>query len=361
MSEHNFLCRVLRIQKHKCSNFIYVSGFELARQLLIDDLLMSQYDIGIMSIIKGKCIETKNNVGKTIYQVCLIESHVKAAACLTYQENYTNKALLYKKCRNEILFQVENFLGRNNFQSVNSPFTIPFRGTSTASPLKISGKYVNRYCKITHELGIKKMMSELLCPVYEIGYVARDIYSTMTTWFEYNILEFVSPIHDLTFIENFIKEFIQIATSVADEWGIKHRDFSSFKVLRLEDDNTYEGRHFEDLRHSEENVIFLNAPVESPLVKCIDGRRSETIWYLYGDSMAHGYCDENDWSILRDLSLKQQAELKRKGIDAELSLDFLELLELGMPNSVSLGIGIDKFFQQFFMFTNLKEYHKYMD
>lgn len=361
MAEYDFLCRVLKIQTHKYSNFIYVAGFKKAHQLLIDDKLMEQYNIGIMSVIKGSCSEVENNAGKLIYKIVSIESHTRATDCNSYRDNYTNKAMTFKQCRNAVMAKVQDFLKSEQFQPLNSPFTIPYRGTSTAQPLRICGKYVDRFCKITHEFSIKKVMSELLCPVYEIGYVARDVYSTTTNWFEYNILEFVSPLHGLDFIEKFIRAFIDIASTVADEYGIKHYDFSSLKIIPLDNNNEYKGQSYEELKKVERNVIFLNAPIESPLVKCIDGRRSETIWFFNGDSMGHGYYDENDYTILYNYSLGQRIQLLAKGIKAEMSEDFLELLKLGMPDSISLGFGVDRFFQQFFLFPNFKDYHKYMD
>ena len=360
MSKCYFLCRVLSVQKRKCSIFLYVSGFDKAKQLLIKRELYEKHNIRVMSVIKGICSEGVNNKGKSIYIIDEVESCVAAVECDAYHECFTNKAHSYRLCRNDIINKVHDFLRSESFQMINSPFTLPYRGTSIASPLKIEGKFVNRYCKITHEFALKKAMAENLQPVYEIGYVARDMYTTVSNWFEYSVLEFVSPTHNISFISTFIEEFIKIAVESAELFALPHYDFSCLKIIELDEEFKYEGVDFEKLRQIEKNAIFINAPVNSPLVKKIDGKRRETIWVFNGESMAHGYKDENNWEAIYDLSCKQMEELEKKGVEGEFSRDFLSLMKIGVPESISIGFGIDRFFQFFFGFETMKAYRQFI-
>lgn len=357
---NGFICRVLSIQHRKNISFLFVSGFPYSKQLMVDNRLIADCPIGVMSVIKGQYGQSVNNKGEVTYQITKIDSIVSSNHNKAFHKNFTNKALLLRLCKNDILNQVKQYLESNSFQAIYSPFTIPYRGTSIASPLKISGKYVNKYCKITHEFFLKKEMAENLIPVYEIGYVARDVYSTISGWYEYSILEFVSPIHNMDFVEEFICKFIDIAVSSAKKFGVSYNEFSEMETVILDDDGLCDGKCLEQLKSEKKNVMFINCPVSSPLVKKINGKRTETIWFYNGESMAHGYWDENDFDSLFAFSKTQMELLNEKGIDAEYSKDFLSLLNLGTPESVSIGFGLDRFFQIFFGFANMKEYRDSM-
>lgn len=348
MNKFRFICRILRIQKHKNYKFLYVSGFKYSRQLIIKNDEYLNCHINPMSVITGECFKTINDAGKESYQITEITSVVNSSGNCSYAIDFlSNKNFMMQVCKQRILIKIEQFLQENGFLSTNTPYTMNYRGTSIASPLKISGEFVDRYCKITHELELKKLVLKTLSPVYEIGYVTRDIYSTNKGNFEYNVLEFVSPIHEIEFIEQFIKAVINIVNDIADEMGIEHRDFSTVQTVELNG-----GLETEKLQ----NVIYTNRSVESPLVKSVDGKRSETIWFYEGISMAHGYNDENSYQNVYDECQNQMKILENKKIKGELSEDFLEFLRIGLPNTISLGFGIDLFFYKFFCFDSFKDY-----
>lgn len=359
MNKDRFICRVLSIQRRKHISFLYVSGFR-ARQLMIDNTLLAEHAIGIMSIVRGSCREDVNDRGAPVCRITEIDSVVHSGHSKAYHKCFTGEAVRLRLCRNEILNQVRAYLQSEQFQCISSPFTLPYRGTSIASPLRLTGKYVDQYCKITHEFFLKKEAAENLVPVYEIGYVARDVYPTVAGWFEYAVLEFVSPLHDMDFIEAFIRAFIRIAVDTARAYGVKFCDVSGMQTITLDENGCWGGKTFQQLKAENSNVLFLNAPVNSPLVKQIDGRRTETIWFFNHESMAHGYRDENSWDALYQLSTAQLEQLRAKGIEAEYSRDFLSLLKLGVPESVSIGFGIDRFFQVFFGFRNMRDYREIM-
>lgn len=357
-STYGFLCRVLRVQKHKEWCFLYVSGFQPSRQIMMDINLMRKHQIAEFSIVKGICEESKNKEGTTIYRVLELQDHVRSGIHGIDIMRFTNQTLAYRQCRYAIMNEIEAWLRKERFQRISSPFTMKYRGTSIATPLHINGKFVDRYCKITHELGLKQAMSEIMAPVYEIGYVANDIYTTKIKWFEYTVLEFVSPLHDESFIGEFILQCIQIATKITDEYGLKHADFANIQVIDLNDGTSAEEVAY--LRYNEPNVLIMHSPTASPLVKMRDGKRTETIWYFKGSSMAHGYADENDWSNFLKVSQNQIPILASKGELGQISEDFISLLKAGIPNSVSLGMGIDRFFQVFFEFSTIKDYRECM-
>ena len=357
MREIQFLCRVLSIQKRKETTFLYVAGFKHARQLLVNNSYLDSNKVTIMSIIKGTCGIVFNNKGEKCYNISNIESIVYPENTVMISQRYTNKAMMYRACRNKIIQDLRHLLEEEGFLESNSPFTIQYRGTSTAAPLKISGKYVDRYCKITHELAIKKAMCDQLQPVYEIGYVARDQYTTVNGAFEYSILEFVTPLHDMSFIEYFVKKIIEIAQKNSKEFGIDTLDLSELSIVNVA---ALSQSQFYSLKKQASNTLFFDAPVDSPLVKKVNGSRRETIWFVNGVSIAHGYMDENSAENIIEYSNKQLQELKTKGVSAELSWDFIDLLKSGIPNSISIGFGLDRFFQLFFNFNNLKEYYAFL-
>lgn len=350
-----FLCRIMKVQRHKQSCFLYVSGLEFTRQLIVNEPLINNYPFSPMSILKGCCEECINNKGEKAFYVSKIEynSQVESGCDILH---HSNRNIKYRRCYWEIIREIKTFLNDNGFIETYSPFTLPYRGTSIMKPLAVSGEYVNRYTKITHELGLKKNMASILLPVYELGYVACDTYITQSRWFEYSVIEFVSPFHKIDFVAEFIKAFITIATRKADEYGLNHLDMQNFEYVDL-NNTSYTVNEFKEKRKAVTNTIFVNAPTDSPLVLEVEGKKKETIWILNGESMAHGYRDETNPDFFTELSNKQYFELKEKGIEAEISKDFLEVLRQGIPESVSLGMGTDRFFQKFFKFTSIKEFH----
>ncbi|MDQ1294653.1 MAG: hypothetical protein QG608_2561 [Actinomycetota bacterium] len=95
------------------------------------------------------------------------------------------------------------------------------------------------------------------------------------------------------------------------------------------------------------NAIFLNSPVNSPLARSVRGHRKETIWIVNGKSVAHGYRDETDYDNFHEESLRQEARLRGGGVCGGPSSRFLNLLDLGAPESVSMGFGVERFIQGF--------------
>lgn len=348
MKKYNFICRVLKIQKHKNFKFLYVSGFEQSRQLIIKDELFLKFNISAMSIIRGECEKILNNQNKQSFEITSIVSVKETIGNNSYAKEYvSNKNQLMQICKQQIIMKIEGFLQDDGFLKMNSPFTMNSRGTSIASPLKIQGQFVDRYCKITHEIELKKMLYKTLSPLYEVGYVSRDIYSTNKKNFEYNVLEFVSPIHDVDFIETFMKKIVEIANQEAEKLNVQHVDLSNLTVVDLK------GKMEETQLN---NVIYLNRPVDSPLVKVVNGVRTETIWIYNGISLGHGYNDENDYYLVLEEFTNQQRTLKERNIEAELSEDFLNVMKIGLPDTVSIGLGLDLFLCKFFGFDNFKDY-----
>ena len=357
MKEVPFLCRVLRIQHHKYSTFLYVAGFAEARQLIIEQALFETSKIQPLSVIRGLCDVIENHAGKRVYRIVRLDSVIPSLNQKKCIEDYTNKAIAFRRCRCETISQAKDFLRGEGFLETCSPFTLPYRGTSTAQPLKVEGEYIHRYTKITHELGLKQAMCNLLSPVFEIGYVACDTYITKARWFEYTVLEFVSPLHDISFIERFIKKFIDIATENADRYKLEHRNFAALQTLSMRNEQC-SPVEFASARKAVKNTIFLDAPTVSPLVKTVGGQKTETIWILDGESMAHGYCDETDWKAFYDFCKDQMMALQKKEVQGEISEDFLSVMRCGLPDSISIGMGMDRFFQKFFGIDSLKEYHR---
>ena len=122
------------------------------------------------------------------------------------------------------------------------------------------------------------------------------------------------------------------------------------------EENDHMEEQFISLKNSNRNILFVNAPTDSPLVKQEGAYKTETVWYYKGVKMGHGYVDENDSEIFEAICKEQQKALAAKNIDSEYSLDFIKLLRIGIPESISLGLGLDRIFMAFFQYDTIKSY-----
>ena len=195
-------------------------------------------------------------------------------------------------------------------------------------------------------------MACTLKPTFEIGYVIRDVRDRASSPNEYLLLEFVNPTTDISIIRDEVLGIIDIACRIATQVDLPHAHYDDMIIFDVDQevpDLSHKQRlpWFKQQKASASNTLFLNSPVASPLVKWIGGWRKETIWIVGGNSVTHRCRDETDCYLFRNECLRQQKDLKAGGIYADTPRHFLRLLEMGVPESVSLGFGLDRFLEHF--------------
>lgn len=350
--------RVLGIRRHKASWFLDVTSSSGERQLIIDPELAVNAGISMMSLFEGTLAEAVNSRGQLVSRVVHVHSCKNPSIGPTQRGRHAH--LISSTARRHRIFRglfaeaVSQHFLTQGYLRLLSRASMEERGTSTVSPLRISGQYVDRFLKITHELELKSEVACTLRPTFEIGYVIRDVRERISSPAEYLLLEFVNPTTDISIIRNEVLGVIDIACRVAARVGLPHAHFDDMIVLDVDREVPGLSREqrltwFRRRKASASNTLFLNSPVSSPLAKWIDGCRKETIWIVGGESVAHGYRDETDCYLFHDECLRQQEDLKASGIDADLPRRFLRLLEMGVPESVSLGFGLDRFLEHFLL------------
>jgi lysyl-tRNA synthetase class II len=357
------VCRILSIQRHKRSYFLYVAGESMESQLLVSPSLAKKYNIVPLSVLFATVTDVLNDEGKVTLQIQTILLCVNPSGEGDTQNQVayvSNRARNYRMFRHRFIEKLSQHYEDQGFHRLVSPLSMSERGTSTVAPVRLVGGHVDRYLKITHELELKREMAYTLEPFFEIGYVARDVCEGRRSSSEYLVLEFVAPVQDISIVSREILSAVRLACEVADELCIKHRDYSSIDLIdvnklvapSLHDERV---RWFGAQKKRTKNALYLNAPTNSPLVKESGGVRRETVWVVEGNSFAHGYRDENDYHAIYQSVQSQKRDLAQSGIEAALPTDFLDILKLGIPDSVSMGLGLDRFLTDFLEFSSIRE------
>jgi elongation factor P--beta-lysine ligase len=368
MVEVDFVCRVLSIQKHKNSHFLYVSGLDDYRQMIIDPDMSNQNGIALFSIITGKYALIKNSKNKLIPHIIRLQSCVVPALQPIEAKNHidrvSNTTLSLRLFYHQFLAELSKHFLEQGYYRLSSIFTMNERGTSTVNPVKATGEHIDKFIKITHEIELKKEMAFLLKPFFEIGFVARDVFEGKVSSSEYLILEFVNPTEDERIVVEEIVFIKNLAMNLASQIGVKHLDLSDMTVVDLADEVRAQNpkqldNWFESKKKNTKNTLYLNAPTSSPLVRNVGGFRHESIWILNGNSIAHGYQDENDYMAIFNAFNAQKRELASRGVSAEMPEDFLSIVKMGLPLSVSFGFGLDRFLTRFLLFSSISELHRF--
>lgn len=346
MVENTVICRILNIQRRKKYSFLYVYGAKY-RQMLIDNEMLDSVNLKKYDIICAKVKEISNQYNSNILNVLSIERVGERAMVHSSALEYslTNECNKIRSCKKIIIDDIEMYLKNNGYKKSYNSIITNNRGSSMASPLKVNGKYLDAYLRLTHEINLKKEVCFTLQPIYEIGYVARDVYSHGYKTPVYLSLETVAPFFDISHIVDILQFIIKTATQRAEELSVEHTDVSNVKIMEYKE---YSGK--------EENIILTECPVSSPLVKTINGKCTEIKWIYKGLNMGHGYVDENNYDKILKSCKRQLEILESKNVNGSLPKEFLEVLKIGMPDTVSLGVGLDRFFCVFFKYKTMREY-----
>ncbi len=368
--------RILAVRSHKKIVFCDSLNEKYEKiQLAIPKDLFTSFHLKVGSVISAKYEITKNKYDNDLYYINEIKNVNNHDKNLSYksinsipnsmlQSSFINAVngginLKYWEMKQKLLEEIRKFLIQKCYIEVNTSLLMNNRGTSIVNPMKVDSKYSgNKYLKITHEIELKKQCYLTLKSLFEIGYVARDVYSTTKSANEYLTMELVAPIEDDLSADELYLYVYETAIKLAREYGITYNEL--FKTIEKKDVlELYFKDHkefvkeefqyfYKRLLEEEKNILFLNAPVDSPLAKNSDyGIPLETKWAIGKRGIGHGYIDQDDITIISELFKEQQKQLKEKEIDAELDKDYLTTLLYAGISTKSLNIGIDRFMYKF--------------
>lgn len=370
------LFRLITIREHK--NIVFCDSFNEKYekiQVAIPTAIFNKYNLKIGSVIFANYNITKNKYDNDLYMVENIQEVFIHEKNITYKSINNNSMsmnqssfvtalngginLKYWEMKQRLLEEIRKFLINKSFIEVNTSILMDNRGTSTVNPMQVNSKYSGtKYLKITHELELKKLCYLTLKALFEIGYVTRDIYSTTKSSNQYLTFEMVAPSQNLLSAEELYLYVYEIAIELAKIYNITYSElFNEIQIidvlkLYLDNHKTFNKIEFiefyKKILEEEKNIIFLNAPVDTPLAKESEyGIALETKWAIGKRGIGHGYYDQDEVCVIENLFKLQQEKLKEQGIDATIDKDYLMALEYAGISTKSLNIGIDRLLYKF--------------
>ena len=306
---------------------------------------------------------------------------------LDFITNPASKTIFIK--RHKIINSFRNILNQNNYIEVETPVLQPIYGGANARPFTTHHHTLDEklYLRIAVELYLKRLIIGGFDRIYEISKNFRNEGMDRNHNPEFTMLEFYqaySDVYDMMdFTEKMIREVSLSMSSVKFDFNKNKVDFSKsfikitlnelfeneFKIKNLlfnEDKLKKIGKKLsldKDLSYGalvdkifslniEPNLIqptfVLDFPkIISPLSKIKRDQDADIVerfeLFIGGMEIANAFSELNDPIDQRE-RFKSQEKLKAKG-DTQaqvLDEDFLSALEIGMPPTGGVGIGIDR-------------------
>ncbi len=293
--------------------------------------------------------------------------------------------------RTQVTNSIRNFLNERGYLEVETPILQPIYGGAAARPFKTHHNALDQtlYLRIANELYLKRIIVGGFDGVYEFAkdfrnegmdrfhnpeftqmeiYVAYKDYHWMMELFEQMIEQVALDIHGTTRVQvgenvidfktpwkrvtmyNIIKEYTGVDISGMDEKKL----YETAEMLGVEVDETMgKGKLIDEIfgDQCEPNLIqptyIMDYPIEmSPLSKKHRSKeglveRFEAI--VNGKELCNAFSELNDPMDQRE-RFEYQKMLGKRGDEEAMVLDedFLRALELAMPPTAGLGVGIDR-------------------
>ena len=294
--------------------------------------------------------------------------------------------------RSKIISEIRKYLDGQGFMEVETPMLVHNAGGAAARPFETHFNALDEDVKlrISLELYLKRLIVGGLERVYEIGRVFRnegvdtrhnpeftlmELYQAYT---DYNgmmeltegLIRFVSnavngtgkiPFGDVEIDLDKPFRRISMSDAVLEYAGVNFKEIRSLEEARRiakEHHIEFEDRHgigdilnlfFEEYaeKHLIQPTFVTNHPVDiSPLAKRMPGNPDYTErfeLFIVGSEYANAFSELNDPIDQRE-RFEHQAALKAAGDEEanDVDNDFLNALEIGMPPTGGLGIGMDR-------------------
>lgn len=293
--------------------------------------------------------------------------------------------------RSKIISEMRHYLEGEEFMEVETPIIQPVYGGANAEPFRthVEDKDMEAYLRIAPELYLKRLIIGGFDRVFEIGKNFRNESIDTTHNPEYTAMELYQAYADYEDMMEITEEMIEhIAVEVTGSAEVEFdgqeidlsapwermtmieaiEEYGDFDVTELSDeeikekmdehgaelDSSYErglaiAELFEEVaeEHLIQPVHIVDHPEETtPL--CMEHRQKEGMIerfesFIAGMEVSNAYTELRDPVRQRELFEKEEQRQEEGDEEAHpIDMDFVNALELGMPPTGGLGIGIDR-------------------
>ena len=293
--------------------------------------------------------------------------------------------------RSKIISEMRHYLEDKEFMEVETPVIQHVYGGANAEPFRthVKDKDMEAYLRIAPELYLKRLIIGGFERVFEIGKNFRNESIDTTHNPEYTAMELYQAYADYEDMMEITEEMIEhIAVEVTGDSAVEFNgeeidlsapwkrmtmidaieEYGEFDITSMDDseikekmeevgaelDSNYErglaiAEIFEEV--AEENLIqpvhIIDHPGETtPL--CMEHRETEGLIerfesFIAGMEVSNAYTELRDPVKQRELFEKEEQRQEEGDDEAHpIDMDFVNALELGMPPTGGLGIGIDR-------------------
>jgi len=367
--------------------------------------LFKKFDLGDFVGVEGVVFSTKaGEVSVWAKKIELLSKSIRPLAEkwhglkdpeLRYRKRYLDlisnpkvKEIFIKRFK--LINFIRNYLNKRNYIEVETPIMQPIYGGAAARPFKshLNDLKMDVYMRVSNELYLKRLIVGGFERVYEFSKDFRNESIDSTHNPEFTMIEFYEAYADYNDMMKIVEDlFRQGCKEINGTYKIKFRnhevDFSKpFQVLPMKDaikkygkidvdslkDNELKGRldglkiEYDKFSRGIAIQLLFEELVEDKLIQptfiiehprettplCKVSRKDDSLierfeLFICGFELSNAYSELNDPVLQRKL-LEDQAKQLRGGDDEAnpMDEDFVEAIEMGMPPTSGVGIGIDR-------------------
>ena len=293
--------------------------------------------------------------------------------------------------RDKIIEHMRNFMKERGYIEVQTPVLQPIYGGAGARPFesKLNALDMKVYMRISNEMYLKRLIVGGFSRIFEFSIDFRNEGIDRTHNPEFLLFEAMTAYSDYNDGMKLVEELTEyVVKKVAGRTKIKYQDkeidfktpwkrisvrdaikkYADIDIEKIDDNELKEFVRKHNLKikgelnrgtaimavveefcekHFIQPTILFDYPIEtSPLAKPKrdDPRYVERFeHYVYSMEMGNHYTELNDPKILEENWKKTEQALKKGDIEAQrMDKDFINALEVGMPPTCGIGLGVDR-------------------